>query len=97
MTPEERAEIEKEIATIQEELGIVPSDTADEPPADLASSYDRVSDLYHRRKHLMARLETNSEPRCASETVRFAGHDRRRGDRRQLPDRRGRNGNPAGS
>lgn len=97
MTPEQRAEIEKEIAAIQEELGIAPADAPDEPPSDLASSYDRISDLYHRRKHLMARLETNSEPPCDSQTVRFRGHERRRGDRRQLPDRRAGNGNPTGS
>jgi hypothetical protein len=97
MTPEERAEIEKEIAAIQEELGIVPADDADSAPSDLASSYDRISDLYHRRKHLMARLDTNAEPSCTSQTVRFVGHERRRGDRRQLPDRRASNGDPGTS
>lgn len=97
MTPEERAEIEKEIAAIQQELGIAPADSGDEPPSDLAASYDRVSDLYHRRKHLMARLETNSEPGCAGQTVRYVGNERRRGDRRRLPDRRASTEGPGGS
>lgn len=88
MTPDEREEIEKEINAIQEELGIIPGEPLEEPPSTLAASFDRISDLYHRRKHLIARLATDHDDLCSEGAPRYDGMDRRRGDRRRTPDRR---------
>jgi hypothetical protein len=88
VTPGEREEVEKEIRAIQEELGIVPGEDADEPPSDLAASYDRISDLYHRRKHLIARLATNGGELCSEGAARYNGLERRHVERRGSADRR---------
>jgi hypothetical protein len=88
MTPDEREEIEKEIRAIQEELGIVPDEPPEEPPSSVAASYDRISDLYHRRRHLIAKLETNTDEPCSAGSGSYVGADRRRTERRRCSDRR---------
>ncbi len=96
MTPEEREEIEKEIQAIQEELGIVRDGPPEEPPSVVAASYDRISELYHRRKHLIAKLATDNGDLCAEGAPRYDGMERRRSERRRIPDRRRSGRSPRG-
>lgn len=84
----DRHDIEKEIRAIHEELGIL-SPAMKAAPSSQAESFDRITELYRRRKHLMAKLAESGEALPATVAKSdLKGGERRRAERRQNRDRR---------